>query len=275
MMNRAYEATSFADVASQLLGRARGDRRKRGGRHATHEPVWGGSKEAGGPHEEAFLARLDDSGRRSRRTAAAVAFEHGRELLVRLRRERREPTPFEAQCMAITASSVRVYEALLRMERLFRGKVIPSYERIAEWAHVSRATVARAVNALEAIGLLARLRRYIYHKDPVAGARSEQTSNAYRLELPRKLVALFDSRSRRRPAPLPDCERHRAQEHVREHADMLRTLSRPDYIRATTESPGVALALISLFEAGQEAGWNGARRESQKDTVTRPILLNR
>ncbi|WP_163460318.1 helix-turn-helix domain-containing protein, partial [Escherichia coli] len=77
-------------------------------------------------------------------------------------------------CMSITNSTIRVYQALLRMEERFRGNVVPSYEMIAEWATVSRATVARALNALTSIGLLARLRRYV-HTVTEDGARSEQT----------------------------------------------------------------------------------------------------
>lgn len=238
---------TIGEIAKQLLGQARGVTRKRGGLHVTKEPVHGGSKEAGSFHEEAFMVRLDDATRRACRRAVNEAFEHGRKAKVEARRDGRELSRFEGLCSRITSSAIRVYEALLRMEKLFRGRVFPSYEMIAEWAVVSRATAHRALEALEAIGLLARLRRYIYTKEATVGARSEQTSNAYRMELPRMLRDLIEKRHR--PAPLPDDEAYRQHERLADHAMMLASLSRADYLRATTADAGLAAILISLEES--------------------------
>ncbi len=237
---------TLGEIAQQLLGKARGAPRQRGGLHITKEPVHGGSKEAGSFHEQAFMARLDDATRRGCRRAVNEAFEHGRRAAVEARREKRELTPFEQLCAGITNSTIRVYEALLRMEKRFRGRVYPSYELIAEWAVVSRATVHRALEALEAIGLLARLRRYITTKSETVGARSEQTSNAYRMELPKILRDLIERRFR--PAPIPEDEAQRQHDRLADHAFMLAGLSKPDYIRATTTDQVMAESLIRILE---------------------------
>ena len=237
---------SIGELAVQLLGRARGDVRQRGGLHITKQPVHGGSKEAGSYHEEAFFGKLDDTTRRACRRAVKEAFEKGRKALVDARRSRRELTPLEALCVRVTASTIRVYEALLRMDKRFRGRVFPSYELIAEWAVVSRSTVHRALEALEEIGLLARLRRYVQMKDKKVGARSEQTSNAYRLELPTILRDLIERRFR--PAPMPQDEAQRHHDRLADHADMLSKLSKADYLRATHSDPETARALIRLLE---------------------------
>lgn len=237
---------TIGEITTQLLGRARGEPRRRGGLHITKQPVHGGSKEAGSFHEEAFMAKLDDATRRACRRAVNEAFEQGRRLRAAVRRDRRELTSFEEQCTRITNSTIRVYEALLRMEKRFRGRVYPSYEKIGEWATVSRATVHRALEALSEIGLLARLRRYVTTKDETVGARSEQTSNAYRMELPRSLRELIDQRFR--PAPLPADEAQRQHERLADHAVMLSRLTKADYIRATTTDQELAKSLIGIWE---------------------------
>jgi DNA-binding transcriptional regulator YhcF (GntR family) len=85
----------------------------------------------------------------------------------------------------ITQAYQRVLKALLwGFHNAHTGRCFPSYERIAEAAEVSRATVARAIEALEAAGVLTWDNRLIRQKVALAG-RSwtwalRRTSNAYR-----------------------------------------------------------------------------------------------
>jgi DNA-binding transcriptional ArsR family regulator len=249
MLNYAYQdrLPKIGDLLPQLLGQMAGESRQRGGRHLTKQAVHGGSKEAGSFQEEAFYAKLDDTMRRACRRGVKEMFERGRRAAVQARREGRELTAFERLCVAITNSAIRVYEALLRMEKRFKGRVFPSYELIAEWATVSRSTVYRALDALEAAGLLARLRRYVQTKDKTIGARSEQTSNAYRMQLPAIVRDLIERRFR--PAPMPADEAQRQHQRLADHAAMLGSLSRGDYIRATTGDAALAAVLIRLGES--------------------------
>jgi hypothetical protein len=71
------------------------------------------------------------------------------------------------------------------------GRCFPSYERIAEAARVNRATVARAIEALEAADVMTWENRLIRQRVPVEGllGRSlilvpRRTSNAYRFRDP-------------------------------------------------------------------------------------------
>jgi predicted transcriptional regulator len=57
-----------------------------------------------------------------------------------------------------TVAAVRVYEELLTLARLNRGKVIPTMT-IAEATALGRATVARGLQALDTAGFLVRQRR--------------------------------------------------------------------------------------------------------------------
>lgn len=253
MLNYAYQdrLPKIGDLLPQLLGQAVGGSHQRGGLHITKQPVHGGSKEAGSFHEEAFFGKLDDATRRACRRGVKEMFERGRRAAVEARKQGRPLTAFERLCVAITNSAIRVYEALLRMEKRFRGRVFPSYEMIAEWSVVSRSTVHRALEALEAAGLLARLRRYVQTKDKKVGARSEQTSNAYRLQLPAILRNLIERRFR--PAPMPADEAQRQHQRLADHAAMLASLSSADYIKATTNDAALAAVLIRLGKSVEAA----------------------
>lgn len=247
-MNYAKEIGAFqiGELLDTISAKAYGDKnRSRKGRRRDGDHVRANSKEAGGTVEKAFMAARDKKTRKGCWHAVNLAFEKGRHLRVQLRKEPREATEFERACMSITNSAVRVYKALLRMEERFRGNVIPSYEMIADWAVVSRASVGRAIKALGEIGLLARLRRYIRHITE-EGARSEQTSNAYRIDMPRELLNMLERHAR--PAPVPDDEAERQRGRLEETAWMLSRLSKADYIRETTSDKAMAETLIRLWE---------------------------
>lgn len=247
MLTLTYEqASTIGEITAQLLGRARGDSRHRGGLHITKRPVHGGSKEAGSLLEEAFYGRLTKASRRAIERGGNMMFEIGRRALRDARKTGRDLTAFERKCIRITGSTLRVLATMLYMDKLFKGRVYPSYEMIADWAVVSRPTVHRALKSLEAAGLLARLRRYVQIEAETVGARSEQTSNAYRLELPAMVRDLIERRFR--PAPMPDDEAQRQRDRLTDHATMLSGLSKADYIRATTTDAGLAKTLISLLE---------------------------
>lgn len=90
----------------------------------------------------------------------------------------------------ITAKALAVLEALLwRFHNTRTGLCFPSYERIAEAAGVARSTVAAALKALEAAGLLSWVNRIVRRREHgPAGWRWRvlRTSNGYRLTDPRE-----------------------------------------------------------------------------------------
>lgn len=108
----------------------------------------------------------------------------------------------------LTAGAVRVFEEICTLTRLNAGRVFPTYERLAKATALGRATVARALTALEAAGFLIRQRRLCCTIG--MGPRYHHTSNFYRPLLPGKLLR-FLPRSLL-PAPLPcDATVHQAE----------------------------------------------------------------
>src|ERR1019366_1850381 len=100
----------------------------------------------------------------------------------------------------ITAKALDVLEALLwTFHNAKTGLCFPSLEKIAEAAGCARSTVAEAIKALEAAGLLSWVNRLKRVRESVQGLLGEaagrirvmRTSNGYRLHDPR-------------PAPKPD-----------------------------------------------------------------------
>jgi DNA-binding transcriptional MocR family regulator len=82
------------------------------------------------------------------------------------------------------------------------GRCFPSYERIAEAASVSRATVARAIAALEAAGLLTWQNRLVRQRVAMDGLLGptwtlipRRTSNAYCFRDPQPLSGCPEPKS--------------------------------------------------------------------------------
>lgn len=98
----------------------------------------------------------------------------------------------------LTAKALAVLSALLwGFHNAATGRCFPSYERIAEHAHCSRATVYTAIHALEAAGVLTWVNRIARVREwgPDLFGRAQnrwrviRTSNAYALVDPGKGVA--------------------------------------------------------------------------------------
>lgn len=222
---RALEACAPARGGSRAWRPARS-----GAPHRTGAPVRRDSIEAGTFEEHFFAVPAKGETDRLLR-AARRALDIGR----RLRREARAGTrtldAAETAIAALTAGAVRIYEELLILARLNRGRVFPSYDHLAAATGLGRATVARGLRALEAAGLLVTQRRFKRVDGDQAGPRYAQTSNAYRPALPARLLALLPRSLR--PAPLPDDAVQQAADRAEAQAAMLATLSCRELATAT------------------------------------------
>ena len=101
---------------------------------------------------------------------------------------------------AVTAKFVRVLEALLwGFHNAGSGRCFPSYERIAERADCSRATVYTAIHALESAGVLTWVNRLARIREWGGQAPEnligQQESVVF--SLPRELRVAFPSRQSR------------------------------------------------------------------------------
>ena len=227
-----------------------------GAPHRTGAPVLRGSIEAG-TFEELFFA-VPAKGETDRLLRMARgALDAGRRLRQAARAERRDLSASERALAALTAGAVRVYEELLTLARLNRGRVYPSYDHLAAATALGRATVARTLHALEAAGFLVRQRRFKRVEGDGLGPRWEQTSNAYRPTLPQRIMGLLPRWLR--PAPVPDDALQHAAETAEELSVYRGQLTCRELARLTVGGAlGRALAQLG-------AAIDGRERESHDD----------
>lgn len=195
--------------------------------------------------------------------AARRALDAGRRLQREARAGIRALTPTERLITTLTSATVRVFEEILTLSRLNRGRIYPSYDHLAEATGLGRATVARGIRILEAIGFLVRQRRFKRIEDAQGpGPRYEQTSNAYRTMLPGAIVAYLPRWMR--PAPIPDDVLQRQIDQAEDVAHMRASLSCKEL--AMTIADGALGKVLSRLGAAIDR----QKRESQIDTQPLP-----
>lgn len=255
---RKMTALSIGDATARAMGALRFDRprARSGAPHPTGAPVLRDSIEAG-TFEDLFFA-VPEKGETDRLlTAARRTLDAGKRLRREARAEQRDLTRAERLIVSLTSGAVRVFEEMLTLARLNAGRVFPSYDYLAEATGLGRATVARAIPVLDAIGFIIRQRRFARVAGEGPGPRYEQTSNAYRLTLPQRVKAYLPRWMR--PAPLPVDEEQREADRIADTAVMLAGLSCKDFAEATVSGPlGKALAKLG-------AGVDRRMREYQND----------
>ncbi len=202
--------------------------------HLTGAPVLRDSIEAG-TFEELFFAtpakgETDKLLRIARRTLDA-----GRQLRREARAGDRILTAAERRIVALTAAAVRVYEEILTLARINRGRVFPSYDHLSDATSLGRATIARALHILEDIGFLVRQRRFKRVDADGPGPRYRQTSNVYRPILPQRVLGYLPRWMR--PAPLPDDAVQHGIDRAGEVAAMVAGLSCRDMAAAMVDGP--------------------------------------
>lgn len=253
----------FGEAMVAALGAVKTPRAKArsGAPHPTGVPVLRDSVEAGTFEHVFFVAPAKGETDRLLRAARRM-LDAGRQLRSEARRDGRELTPAERLLTTLTSASVRVFEEILTLARLNKGRVFPSYDHLAQATSLGRATVARGLRILEGIGFLVRQRRFKRVEGDGPGPRYEQTSNAYRAFLP-KIVQAYLPRWMR-PAPIPDDELQREAERIEEIEHMHARLSRSERAEAALKGP-LAKVLARL-----DAALELKERESQKDP--QPLL---
>lgn len=246
---------TLGEASTLALGMVRTRRPVRSGAvHRTGAPVRRDSIEAGTFEELFFTVPTKGEPDRLVRMARA-ALDAGRRLRRSVREEARILSASERALVALTAGAVRVYEEICTLARLNAGRVFPSYDYLAEATALGRATIARALAALEAAGFLIRQRRFKRVEGDGAGPRYAQTSNVYRPTLPRHLTNHLPRWLR--PAPLPDDMLQQAAERTEQLAEMHDSLSCRELAQVTV---GGALGRV-LAKLG--AALDDKERESQ------------
>lgn len=205
-----------------------------GALHQTGAPVLRDSLEAG-TFEEVFWTPPGKGETDRLLHVARKTLDAARRLRRDARLGERTLTVVERGIAQLTGSAVRIFEEILTLARLNRGRVYPSYNYLAEATGLGRATVGRALRILEAIGFLVRQRRFNRVKNDGPGPRYVQTSNAYRPLLPGSVRPYLPRWMR--PAPLPDDVVQHHADHALETNAMLKTLSCRELAQITVGGP--------------------------------------
>jgi len=141
------------------------------------------------------------------------------------------------------------------------GRLDPSIEYLMDRLERSRAAIVRALKALRDHGFLDWLRRYVpTGGEGARGPQVQQTSNAYRLSLPKRAAAAIARYFR--PAPVPDdvvqAEAERAAE-IEAHKATL-TLSELPLFEVEDEGLAAVLSRLGASIAAKK------ERESHRET---------
>lgn len=252
--------------AFDLLTREHSSMRSRlarsGAPHRTGAPVRRNSLEAG-TFEEVFWTTPAKGETDRLLHVARKTLDAARRLRRDARSGDRTLTVVERGIAQLTGSAVRVFEEILTLARLNRGRVYPSYDYLAEATGLGRATIGRALPILEAIGFLVRQRRFNRLKSEGPGPRYVQTSNAYRPLLPGSVRTYLPRWMR--PAPLPDDAVQHHADHASETDRMLKTLSCQELARITADGPlGTILAKLgAAIDRNEREAHNGLEPQTE------------
>lgn len=219
-----------------------GRARRSGALHRTGAAVRSNSIEAG-TFEDAFFPRLAAGETDRMLRGARKALDNANGLRRIARKGERKLTCAERVLARLTATAVRVFEELLTLARLNDGRVFPTYDYLVERTNLGRSTIQRAIPILEENGFILKQRRCKRIDASGPGPRYEQTSNAYRVLLPKVVIAMLPRWMR--PAPLPVDQEQLASDRADETKAMLSTLSCKEFAEATVSGPmGKVLALL-------------------------------
>lgn len=254
--SRDYRA-QVGHATRQIMRSKPPARKSAGGLHMTGTPVWAGSVQTGEAEESEFVRPLSTIQRTRFRKACHLILDKAREV-ARNSRAGEAQDAEQSRLMRFTTSCHQIYLRLL--DELFyrKGWCFPTYETIMRWTGLSRGTVHNAIKALRAIGLLDWKRRYVYSQSKEHGARSEQTSNLYRAEMPKWLAQLIGI-----DAPLPDDAVSHQQAALEDHALMLASAGKVERRRLMPTDPEARAALIAAAtRADQRQAIETGSRES-------------
>lgn len=251
------------DNTRALLMVPRRGGRPRGGLHITRRKIWANSVKTESPEEADFMRPLGTIQRTRLYRVKRSLFKHAQKLGREARQKLRELTDREQLIVQFTQSCERILDRLLHEERGRKGWLTPDYETIMDWTGLSRSTVHRTLNLLKDIGLLEWIRRFNYSTDSESGARSEQTSNLYRLTLPTWLEKMLGLHT-----PMPVDEQDRRERVLEDHAAMLAAAPLSERRRWMPDDPAGRAALANAaLRLDRRACAEVQARECQTNTA--------
>lgn len=159
--------------------------------------------------------------------------------------------------------AIEILDLMANLVHFRSGRLDPSIEYLMGKLKRSRDAIVRALKALRTHGFIDWLRRYVPTGNQ-SGPQVQQTSNAYRMSLPRKALRLLG-----RPAPAPDDFSH-AQEARRIMLDSHQASLTPEELPLfVVEDSELAATLARLGKAMSDR----KERESAKQTESQSKFL--
>ncbi len=147
---------------------------------------------------------------------------------------------------AVGPVALELLALLYRLGRRFKGHIEPSLDFMMRGIKRSRTAVVRALKQLREAGFLEWRRRFVTVERCGPGPRRRQTSNTYRLQLPKAIERLLGKRAK--SAPIPDDAAQQIAQAKDDHHRMLEGLSPREFAYAVADG-ALAESLASLGEA--------------------------
>lgn len=157
--------------------------------------------------------------------------------------------------------ALEVLDLLANLVRFRTGRLDPSLDFLAGTLNRSRDAVWRALRALRTHGFLDWLRRYV-PTGAESGPQVKQTTNAYRLSLPARALALL-GRMGRTP-PLPDDVAQAREERAAELEAHRTNLPLDQLARFEVQDDRLGSVLAAMARAVQDR--ESAKRSESKST---------
>lgn len=145
--------------------------------------------------------------------------------------------------------AIEVLELFANMVSYRTGQLDPSIDTLMRKLRRSRDAIVRALRALRDHGFLDWLRRYVPTGNEGRGVQVKQTSNAYRLLLPQKLVQWLGAWGW--SVPLPDDFSHATEARRAEMDAYEATLTPEAYALHRIEDENLAATVAAFLKAAQ------------------------
>lgn len=166
---------------------------------------------------------------------------------------------------ALGTVAIEILDYLANLVDYRTGRLEPAIATMMEKTGRCRAAIVRGLKNLRAHGFLDWIRRYVPTDNDGAGVQVQQTSNAYRLFMPKRALALLGRYGQKPPAP--DDFDYAQQAHAALVEDMLKGLSDLERIDAEMGADNPLGASLKRLRIAMK------KRESAKQTES-PSKLN-
>ena len=198
-----------------------------------------------------------------------VKRQDARRIVLAARRYDVATKEFGKRSGALGSIAIEILDYMANLVDYRTGRLDPSIETLKRVLKRSRDAIVRGLKALRTHGFLDWLRRYVPTDNDGAGVQVQQTSNAYRMMMPKRALKLLGRYGQDAPAPDDDCHRREcAAQEIEEHRSSLSLAELPLFDMGAN-SP-LAQSLAKLGSLIQE-------RESAKQTesVSTSIIIGK